>query len=215
MDHREIHRLPASNIEIEIRPLSTIEVNHCYADALDHFPRKAQEMVAKIHTRIMTSDDEFPDDVEISDIQLYYDEVCYQMFAISTGMLVQNVRRLPYGDNIKEFVNRILRISGVDKEQAENDIDWFITNSDGLVLAHLIAKFGVPLTDKAWKLTSLQYRFLTRDNEESVYEPKTTEDIVNVFKAMGRFAKVKHSTETGRSTGAYNSSRQSEGQIDE
>jgi len=166
MKHRETYKLPASGSEITIRPLSQIEVDQAYATALDSFPRSVQKIVVKFHAGVANKDTPIPDDVRIGDVQLYYNTVGYHLFSVSTGMPVEEVKQLPYGDKIRDYVDRILRISGVNQKQAFEDVESFLINSDGLVLAQLVTKLGVPLTDEAWKLTPLQIRFLTEDHEE-------------------------------------------------
>lgn len=184
MEHREAYKLPASETEITIRPLSQIEVDQCYADALDNFPRSAQETVVKMHANVLNPQDEIPENTRISDLQLYYNEVCYHIISTSSGISVHDIKKLPYGDKIRSLVDRIFRISGVDIKQSQKDIEWFLTNSDGLVLANLTAHMKVPITDKAWKITPLQQAFLIADKDEYRNIARTEKDIYDFFAAV-------------------------------
>ena len=99
-----------------------------------------------------------PPDMFIA-IQDYYKEIDYWICYYSMkdfqpeDFSIDDVRKMKY---IHDLSQKILNMSSSN----DKAIMEIINSIDGKLLGNIIFNFNVPITDEAWKVTPLQYRFL-------------------------------------------------------
>lgn len=87
---------------------------------------------------------------------------------------IDDVEKMQY---VHDIAMRILNISALD----DRSVVKIINSNDGQRLGKIIFQFGVPITDEAWKMTPLQYKFcdLINNGVDKVYTSDEFEKMIH------------------------------------
>lgn len=113
-------------------------------------------------------------------IDRYYKEIDYQIVYYSMkdfqpdDFTLEDVRKMRFVHDISMDV--LSMSSATDKKLVE-----IINSADGSRLGKIIFNFNVPITDEAWKITPLQYKFcdLVNNGVKKVYSEGEFEKMIH------------------------------------
>jgi len=148
-------------INIKLRPLSSYEIDLAERKGYAFVTPSLAKLIMRIRLRDVALVKELkaiPPDMFVS-IQDYYKEIDYHICYYSMkdfqpdDFSIDDIRKMKF---VHDIAQKVLGMSSA----TDKSIIEVINSLDGSLLGNVIFNYNVPITDEAWKVTPLQYRFL-------------------------------------------------------
>lgn len=168
--------------EITIRPLSSYELDNAEKEGYKYVTSNLAKLIMRIRLKDVSLTKmlgKIPPEM-FTAINKYYKEVDYWIIYYSMkdfqpeDFSINDVRKMRY---VHDIALKVINMSSAgDRKLVE-----IINTADGRRLGKIIFDFHVPITDEAWKMTPLQYKYcdLINNGVKKIYNEEEFEKMVH------------------------------------
>lgn len=168
--------------EITIRPLSSYELDNAEKEGYKYVTSNLAKLIMRIRLKDVSLTKmlgKIPPEM-FTAINRYYKEVDYWIIYYSMkdfqpeDFSINDVRKMRY---VHDIALKVINMSSAgDRKLVE-----IINTADGRRLGKIIFDFNVPITDEAWKMTPLQYKYcdLINNGVKKIYNEEEFEKMVH------------------------------------